>query len=235
MYWMAVVRCLFCISSLMYWIAFGYACSVYPSMSRVHLSMLDPKIQPHVLEDQGSSAKHIYGSTSFIYKLISSTGSENDYQPGSTSSPGNHIYIQNQQHQRSSSLLSQNQPYSHSPTQQLIHQRSRSAISPSPLSIVQSSPTFLPGPGAKIITSTPLLYHTSQLLLHPTSQLPAKGKLTRSSSQLNSVKPSNIQPRTATLAPYHRKHPSHSQLDSAPPSDIIHQRSKSTPYQGFVV
>ena len=200
---------------------------------------IQPQSQPP--EDQGS-AKHIYGSTSFIYKLISSAGSENDYNPGSPgitgsmSTPGNHIYIQNQQHQRSSSLLSQNQTYSQSPTQQLIHQRSRSAISPSPLSIVQSSPTFLPGPGAKIITSTPLLYHTSQLLPQ-SSQLPNKGKLTRSSSQLNSGngKPPNIQLRTATLAPYHRKHPSHSQLDSQPQSAVIHQRSKSTPYQGFVV
>lgn len=208
------------------------------------------------IDDQNQSEKQIYGSTSFIYKLISdpsrSTGL-NETPTLPVSSLGNHIYLQNpNNHQRSSSLLTAQQNPNHgSPTQQLLHQRSKSTLSPT--NSVQLPPHAQHARSHSHLTSTPQQASPQM----PVSQ---RSKLSRSSSQLNSQRPNpSMQHRsTSTLAPQHRRDssnpsrnhphiqqsPSHPNstlnilqdiLQQSPSNQTIHQRSKSTPYHGFVV
>jgi len=196
--------------------------------------------------------KRIYGSSSFIYKLISSTG-PNETPTLPVSSPGNHIYLQNpNNHQRSSSLLAAQQNPNHgSPTQQLLHQRSKSTLSPT--NSIQLPPNAQHARSHSHLTST-------QMQASPQMPVSQRSKLSRSSSQINSQRPNpSIQHRnTSTLAPQHRRdssNPSRSQPYAQQPpshpnstlnilqdipqqsavSQTIHQRSKSTPYHGFVV
>jgi len=228
---------------------------VLTSNQNLHQPMIPMNSNPsnyNQVDDQNQSAKHTYGSTSFIYKLISSTG-PNETPTLPVSSPGNHIYLQNpNNHQRSSSLLAAQQNPNHgSPTQQLLHQRSKSTLSPT--NSVQLPPNALHARSHSHLTSTPLQASPQM----PVSQ---RSKLSRSSSQLNSQRPNpSMQHRsTSTLAPQHRrdssnpsrhqphiqKSPSHPNstlnilqdiLQHSPSNQTIHQRSKSTPYHGFVV
>lgn len=232
---------------------------VLASNQNLHQPMIPMNSNPNSynqIDDQNQSEKHIYGSTSFIYKLISdpsrSTG-PNETPTLPVSSPGNHIYLQNpNNHQRSSSLLTAQQNPNHgSPTQQHLHQRSKSTLSPT--NSVQLPPHAQHARSHSHLTSTPQQASPQM----PVSQ---RSKLSRSSSQLNSQRPNpSMQHRsTSTLAPQHRRDssnpsrnhphiqqsPSHPNstlnilqdiLQQSPPNQTIHQRSKSTPYHGFVV
>ena len=76
-----------------------------------------------------SDSRQLYGSTSFIYKLISSSASKNEGASPSAAPEDNRLYIQNKniQHQRSHSLLSQASTLNN-PNKRSIHKKSKSAI-----------------------------------------------------------------------------------------------------------
>jgi hypothetical protein len=239
-------------------------------------------------EGEDDPARQIYGSTSFIYRLISSNGGA-----GGGSSPmpfpsrdSPAVFPKQQQQQRpmsncySPSLqLMNNSCYSpsqqqqqqqltnscYSPSQQLVmHQRSKSSYHPASNS---SGPSYYPdnSSGPPPPPAAPPSFHSrSQSHLLPAAQYPpppppGRVKLSRSSSQLSSTRPSPLLPPSHhqqqqqqqphhhhTLAAHyhHRRDPSHPTRLTSPystsssnssDSPVVHQRSKSTPYKGFVV
>ena len=168
--------------------------------------------------DPDDPSNHMYGSTSFIYRLISSTGSgESPTLPACA--PGTVA----QYHQ-----LYQPHPHRASPqhSQAPPHHNQRSHHPPSQFQ-QQASLAHMTSP--------------------PAPPPPHRSKLSRSSSQLNSSgqqgPPSLHQRSAATLTAHHRRdssQPSRPPLPSpshySPGSQMpLHQRSKSTPYHGFVV
>ena len=170
-------------------------------------------------EPDASNGPQIYGSTSFIYKLINDTPTLPMYTPG--------------HHQTSQS-------------QQMLHQRSRSGASS------QSSQQSRPQP-----------HHASQYQLpsyHNPSQLSGSSSQLAGGQHQQVYGGGDL--RSNTLAYHHRRdlsHPSyhhqqhHQQqplppqhpnstlnilqdiLHNSPSGSTIHQRSKSSPYNGFVV
>ena len=176
-------------------------------------------------------ANHMYGSTSFIYRLISSTGpGESPTLPACA--PGAVAQYHQLYHPHPQRASPQHGP--------VPHQRSKSTHSP-----------HYPPPSHQ----QPSLPHSNSHL-NPPSQLgspppapppPHRSKLSRSSSQLNSsgqqAPPGLHQRSAATLTGNHRRdssQPSRPPLPSpahySPGSQLpLHQRSKSTPYHGFVV
>ena len=182
-----------------------------------------PLVQTVSAAQDDDPNKHIYGSTSFIYRLISSTGpGESPTLPACA--PGTAAQYQQ---------LYLPHPHRASPhhQQQVLHQRGLASHPPPPHPQV---------PHAR--SQSHLLPPDSSPLPPPP---PHRTKLSRSSSQLNSQRqsPASFQQRpTSTLAPQHRRDNSHpSRLNPPAPTyspgsqPPLHQRSKSTPYHGFVV
>jgi len=175
-------------------------------------------------------ANHMYGSTSFIYRLISSTGpGESPTLPACA--PGAVAQYHQLYHPHPQRASPQHGP--------VAHQRSKSTLSPHypPPSHQQPS---LPHSNSHL-NPPPLLGSP------PAPPPPHRSKLSRSSSQLNSsgqqAPPGLHQRSAATLTGNHRRdssQPSRPPLPSpahySPGSQLpLHQRSKSTPYHGFVV
>ena len=176
---------------------------------------------PAMQGDVDDPTNHMYGSTSFIYRLISSTG------PGeSPTLPACAPGAVAQYHQ-----LYHPHTQRGSPQQGLApHQRSKS--------------THYPPPHQPSLPHS----HLNPLGSPPAPPPPHRSKLSRSSSQLNSSgqqAPTGLHHRSAaTLSGNHRRdssQPSRPPLPSpshySPGSQLphLHQRSKSTPYHGFVV
>ena len=181
---------------------------------------------PAIQGEVDDPANHMYGSTSFIYRLISSTG------PGeSPTLPACAPGAVAQYHQ-----LYHPHPQRASPQQGPVpHQRSKSTLSP------HYPPSHQPS-----LPHSHLNFPPPMLGSPPAPPPPHRSKLSRSSSQLNSsgqAPPGLHQRSAATLSGNHRRdssQPSRPPLPSpahySPGSQLpLHQRSKSTPYHGFVV
>ena len=189
---------------------------------------LHPQPQGHMLTSTPMAddpAKHMYGSTSFIYRLISSTGpGESPTLPAcapGTVAQYQQLYLPHQQR-----ASPQHPTFSH---QQVVHQRSKSHATPQ-----DQQPQLPPAPHAR---------SHSHLLSAPTDPPapppPHRTNLSRSSSQLHRATPPQQRAGSSTLAPQHRREGSHPSTRHHPPPNPLHysphQRSKSTPYHGFVV
>ena len=176
--------------------------------------------------NQGEVDDHMYGSTSFIYRLISSTG------------PGE------------SPTLPACAPGAVAQYHQLYHphpQRASPQHGPAPHQRSKSNTHHPPSHHTSLAHSYSHLNPPHLLGSPPAPPPPHRSKLSRSSSQLNSsgqqAAPSQHQRSAATLTGHHRRdssQPSRPPLPSpahySPGSQLpLHQRSKSTPYHGFVV
>jgi hypothetical protein len=171
----------------------------------------------------------MYGSTSFIYRLISSAGPGESPTlpacPPGTVAQYHQLYLPQQQRAAPQ--------HAATGTQQLLHLRSKSGLASGP------SPAHPP----------PAPHSRSHTHLHPPASPqapppPHRAKLSRSSSQLQSSgRPAPSSRAAATLAPHHRRDNSQPASRPPPPQPYspgarpppLHQRSKSTPYHGFVV
>ena len=218
----------------------GPVCPPYYE-DRAHEPMipLNPANIYNQIPDSQDSSRQVYGSTSFIYKLISSGGAHDtptlpmSGDLGQYGHPGSQQQIQ---HHRSRSSTSQQQ--------QLQPQHVRA--------FSHNGPPYQPQPGHHYPSWAELQVPGPQVRAH----------MSRSSSQLSSARQSPARDmRSSTLAPGPRRearlpppppppgsqHPNSTiniledilhRGQSSPSGGAIHQRSKSTPhspYNGFVV